>query len=202
MNITLRFLAPAEPGLTLVDTLAAAARCWGDIDWTATRTLIYTPTRCLFNWAAMVGEVQADWYEARLFNHRGEIRWLRDPTCTKGLGQAVLVTEQPGIIPPFTLDKGTVNCLDRLRRPYLLWGQGVELDKAHDRQSSDLGTARIGTLTAPLAGIAPGGYARLTAWEYVGEGDDGNAIVVEETLCGLEHYHPQTDNIRPSGEKR
>lgn len=200
MSITLRFLAPAEPGLTLADTLAAAAGCWGDDDWMGTRALIYTPTRCIFDWAARVEEVQADWYEARLFNHRGEIRWLRDPTCTTGLGQAVLVTEELGTILPFTVGKGGIDCLDRLSRHYLLWGQGIQTEGVLDRQSV-MGTARIGMFNVPLPNVAPGGYARLTAREYVGEAEDGNVIVVEETLCGLEHYNPQTDNIRPCGDQ-
>lgn len=201
MTVTLRFLGHPEPGLTLAETLAAAAQCWDGAVWNETRALIYTPTRCLFDWAGALGEIQLDWYEARLFNHRGEIRWLRDPTCTKGLGQAVLVTEEPGIIPLFTHDKGCVNCLGRWPRHYLLWGQGVQTADADDRRSV-LGNARIGAFRVPLAGIAPGGYARLKASEYIGEADDGNAIVVEEILCGLENYQPQTDNIRPSGEPR
>ncbi|MFI6802169.1 type III-D CRISPR-associated protein Csx19 [Streptosporangium canum] len=118
-------------------------------------------------------------YEARVFTAQVELRWVE-------AGYAVLLTEDRSLLPP-SFD-GPVEPLSAeavLDVRYLLWGEV----KAFTSGWVALGSARIGTLTVPVATPFPQDRIRLVAREYVvADRVHGNAHVAEERLVGFAPY--------------
>jgi CRISPR-associated protein (TIGR03984 family) len=114
-------------------------------------------------------------FEARLFNERAELRWLR---TSPEVGVKVVISEE--------------NVGDRIAEiygkiepanGYLIWGQslGTPADKW-----TRFGEARVGPFFVPLADVKEKKYARFTSVEYVGEYEHGNVAIAEERLTGVE----------------
>ncbi|MEV4182524.1 CRISPR-associated protein Csx19 [Streptosporangium canum] len=130
-------------------------------------------------------------YEARIFTTQVELRWVE-------AGYAVLLTEDRSLLPP-SFD-GPVEALSAeavLDARYLLWGEV----KAFTSGWVALGSARIGTLTVPVAAPLHEGRVRLVAREYVvADRVHGNAHVAEERLVGFAPYavesHPADGAVR------
>ena len=162
----------------------------------------YTPSACPWvRWRDGKAEsAVADFdlsqvYEARFFDEKGELRWLRDPSAD-GVGRAVYLTESAdGVsneewkeLPPIDVDDGDV-----IESGYLLWGQVCEcVDPLPGKSWFWMSTARIGTLAVPLAaeGDQPGQSVRLGYREYLGldpgyAGEHGNMAVLEQRLLKL-----------------
>ncbi|WP_334142929.1 type III-D CRISPR-associated protein Csx19 [Rhabdothermincola sp.] len=112
-------------------------------------------------------------YEVRAFNASAELRWRATPTG----GDAVLVSlgpedpEQASIPVRATVEGGG----------YLLWGT-VEASSAG---WSRLHSGQVGTIDVPVE-ADPGKSVRLTTTEVVGADEHGNAMVIDELLCGWE----------------
>jgi CRISPR-associated protein (TIGR03984 family) len=186
-------------GLSLDTAAASLARALGTADGGAKQgvaltALLYSPQQCMF--AVYSGEVWqgpngpldvAGVFEARVFSHSAELRWLKDPVDEAGHRCAIVSERELG-----TLDHGQgwqASTQEVMRGPelrYLLWGEGT--GKYASQGWSRLGTARVGVLHVPLAAVAEGARAALVAQEYLGEREHGNVVVIDERLVKLETY--------------
>ncbi|MFI6209176.1 CRISPR-associated protein Csx19 [Streptomyces sp. NPDC051041] len=133
-------------------------------------------------------------FEARAFDQDRELRWL----CQAGpIGRAVLLTEDPGKLPPadiFTEPVADLEATTTWPAHYLLWGRPLRGTATW----TTLHTPQIGTLDVPFPYTAataerPGTKTtehqrlRLAAREYVCvEPVHGNAYVSEERLLRIE----------------
>ncbi|MFJ2034271.1 CRISPR-associated protein Csx19 [Streptosporangium sp. NPDC087985] len=118
-------------------------------------------------------------YEARIFTSRVELRWVE-------AGYAVLLTEDESLLPAFFGERlDELSAETTLDARYLVWGEV----KASTSGWVTLGSARIGTLTVPMATPFAQRRVRLAAREYVVADEvHGNAYVAEERLIGFEPY--------------
>lgn len=165
--------------------------------------LLYSPREFLFGRLEVDGRLTnskgnvidlKNVYEARVFSEQAEFRWLKE---APGKGRAVLISEND-----ISAYLGTDNGLDidtdeltnrgnvtrTLDQTYLLWGQGVNTQKAPDLAPgwSRLTMARIGRLDVPLASVGLEERVQLHVKEYLNVVDDyGNIAVVEERLIRL-----------------
>ena len=115
-------------------------------------------------------------YEIRAFGPQAELRWTRDGAT----GTATLLAD--GTID--TADGAEITkgeALDRLERTYRVWGEPTPGAERPNGWSA-LSSGRIGTLFVPCS--EPGELV-LTAYEYVGVGKSGNAVVLFERLAGF-----------------
>lgn len=190
-------------------TLDAALKNYADLDIASGAVaLLYGPRKCRFAlWDAAAkklkdehdGEVNlAHYFEARVFNQTAELRWLSN---AQGRGRAALLAESSydNFAAPkeISLYNGKT-----LEQTYLLWGQGFVSPTAADGKPAAavwgcLSEARIGQLYVPHP-CQDKQRLRLKAREYLGyveqEDDEGklipdpngNVVVVEERLLGLE----------------
>ncbi|CAM5253556.1 type III-D CRISPR-associated protein Csx19 [Streptomyces griseomycini] len=133
-------------------------------------------------------------FEARAFDEDRELRWL----CQAGsTGRAVLLTEDPGRLPPadvFPEPVADLEAIDTWLAHYLLWGHPLRGSATW----TTLHTPQIGTLDVPFpyataaagrsdAETAERRRLRLAAREYVCvEPVHGNAYVGEERLLRIE----------------
>lgn len=127
-------------------------------------------------------------FEARVFNGDAELRWLRTP----GSSRTVVVREKE----PVPGGAGSEPAGNRISRPYhgtieqsyILWGEALASAAAGDWAS--LGTARVGTLHAPLPagqGLDLKGRMAIRSREYLFIDDKhGNATVGDERLLAME----------------
>lgn len=123
-------------------------------------------------------------FEARLAGPDLELRWLHEG---EGVGRAVVLADSDLDLRGIWWERSETACLEPLKQTYLLWGTAtVKPDRLKGTGWSQLGSHRVGLLDVPLDEIAPRGRARLTAVEYVARRDDGNVVVIEERLTGLE----------------
>jgi CRISPR-associated protein (TIGR03984 family) len=115
-------------------------------------------------------------FEARMFSAAGELRWLHR---NAGRGVAVVVSET-------THPLGVAESEDYQASlgpiTYLVWGTGNGASQSGWSQTHQ---ARVGSRWYPTAGLADGERLELHAVEYIGRGEHGNAIILEERLCGL-----------------
>jgi CRISPR-associated protein (TIGR03984 family) len=132
----------------------------------------------------------SDVFEARLFDGDMELRWLqRDPD---GSGDAVVVAEAADRVSAWVdagdlgmTTRADVSYVDAWDNPYLLWGR-------RGPEQPDVGgwatftSARIGSLTVPVAVASGRGAAQLVSREYMALDSAGNAYVVDERLCRFE----------------
>jgi CRISPR-associated protein (TIGR03984 family) len=168
-------------GVSLADALAAFAA-----DAVA---LIYAPRWCGFakltggKLSDSAGPVPNDVYEVRAFNRTAELRWLKDPTSANGTGNAAILCETEVELPNWVQTSREVDQLEPAGT-YLLWGEGAAAKNAPAGWSA-LGTARIGALPVPLAGVGTGARVLLHAVEYIAEDAFGSAFVCEERLTKL-----------------
>lgn len=134
-------------------------------------------------------------FEARVFDGQRELRWL----CTQDRqGQAVLLTEDPGLLPAeFGELLPGLHAEDTLPAYYLLWGHPQAAPSTDGAAWTALSTPRIGTLHVPVPPPPPGCRLRLVAREYVCvEPRHGNAHVAEERLLRIE----PTELAEPAGQ--
>ncbi|MGW0587803.1 type III-D CRISPR-associated protein Csx19 [Streptosporangium sp. NPDC002607] len=139
-------------------------------------------------------------YEARAFTPKVELRWVET-------GYAVLLTEDRSLLPAFFGEPlEELSTVATAEAHYLVWGEagasasggrpvsGGAEDSAPGWVT--LRTARIGTLTVPMAPSSAQKRVRLAAREYiVADRVHGNAYVAEERLIGFEPYAPE-ENAR------
>ena len=132
---------------------------------------------------------QATIFEARVFNERAELRWLKQST---GQGRAALISEDD--ISQYLTQNAAPSCaVQAFSQPYLLWGEGTALGEALRPNWSRLAMARIGMLDIPypldsgLSRVArPGERIYLITTEYFAAVDDhGNVSVIDERLRKL-----------------
>ncbi len=154
--------------------------------------LLYSPEKCHFALVDQGGLFRdargeavrcTTVFEARIFNDRAELRWLRG---NGGKNRMVLLAEQE-LEAPAGCESEPIEVAGIRDLRYLLWGK-------RDGNGQDgwcsLTSARIGTLQVPITGLAQDvKHVRLKAREYLKEGEDGNVFVFEEVLRGLEAYH-------------
>lgn len=190
------------------DTGLAAALAKVPKSWLASApsAILYSRERCLLGVVAQADESVelrgpdgtplplGAVYEARCFCKAGELRWQGD---VAGVGVAVFLAEDR---PVFEGDVWAEDALaltefESRDDAYLLAGQGLE--GPCPAGWSRLGTAAIGALDIPLAGVL--GQARAWLWfrEYFAPapGDlgtkHGNVEVAEERLLGFSLAKPE-----------
>jgi CRISPR-associated protein (TIGR03984 family) len=128
-------------------------------------------------------------FEARVFNQRAELRWLRDATAPDPIGTAVLLSEDDAARPSsrFTQLPRLQTAGPSIPGQYILWGQ-VAADAAGPGWCT-LQEQRIGSFSVPLQGqvtASAGSRLVITTCEYVGaEAHFGNMFVAEERLLGV-----------------
>lgn len=187
-------------GITL---LTAINEC-GDLLLSAI-ALLYTPDWCGF---AQVEQIdgsaklnvspanaerfdQETIFEARVFNARAELRWLRQ---SLGEGCAALISEED-LSQYLASHVATARDVEIFDQPYLLWGEGTAHVDSLPANWSRLAMARIGPLDVPypltnnLSVVnQTGERIYLITREYlaVADSDDhGNVSVVDERLLKL-----------------
>lgn len=122
-------------------------------------------------------------FEARVFDEHAELRWLND---TEDRGRAVVITEDPGHLPPAFTDRVQVEVIGIEEGGYLLWGKAVEVSGGW----TTLTTERIGSMRIP-GEFQRGDHVALTTREYLGrDSDHGNAYIAEERLLSFEISEP------------
>lgn len=126
-------------------------------------------------------------FEARVFTRDAEMRWLRVP----GGSRTILVREEAPAEPgggSKDTDSGKGASFNAtIDQSYILWGEAI-LDAAAGSWAR-LGTARIGTLPAPLPAnqiLSRNGRMAIRAREYLFADEHGNAYVGDERLLALE----------------
>jgi CRISPR-associated protein (TIGR03984 family) len=151
--------------------------------------LFYSPTQCFFGKVVADqvtghdghGLALKDVFEARVFNERGELRWLNE---RDGHGRAVLISEKV-INSYLDHDLPEVDVIDSNDQQYLLWGEGTGGEAIEGW--SCLSAARIGKLVVPIPGVERNERVRLQVCEYLSVNDcHGNVVVAEERLWGLQ----------------
>lgn len=187
-----------------IELMEAVEHCGGLLLQPSAIALLYTPNWCGFAHLKRAGsEIKAilstrderrfdlaTVFEARVFNERAELRWLKQ---WPNKGRAALIAEED-ISEYFDQEAGKFAEVDHIDQTYLLWGKGVA-DKAGElpEKWSRLAMARIGTLDVPYpldasrsAVTQAGGRIQLNAREYLTVIDEhGNVAVVEERLKNL-----------------
>jgi CRISPR-associated protein (TIGR03984 family) len=136
-------------------------------------------------------------FEARIFNLKGELRWLNH---SGGVGKAVLLS-QGDIQNYFEQSLESIEAIDIIDSQYLLWGEGTGKSPS-DENWSYLSAARIGKIAVPIQGISGQQKVGLRFREYLGiwttekpEDNHGNVVVLEERLLGLiENSTKQSNN--------
>lgn len=122
-------------------------------------------------------------FEARVFDESTELRWLND---MDGRGRAVLLTEDPAVLPEAFTTREQVEVIGTENGGYLLWGKAVETADGW----TTLTTERIGSLRVPT-GIERGEHASLVTREYIArDPDHGNAYIAEERLLAFQVSEP------------
>ncbi|GGO71152.1 hypothetical protein GCM10012289_36210 [Nonomuraea cavernae] len=118
-------------------------------------------------------------YEARAFTADVELRWVES-------GYAVLLTEDASLLPEsFGEAVDPLPAIGTMDAGYLVWGSVT----ASDAGWTSLASARVGTLTVPMASEPRADRVRLVAREYVvADPGHGNAYVAEERLISFEPY--------------
>jgi CRISPR-associated protein (TIGR03984 family) len=121
-------------------------------------------------------------FEARVFDGGLELRWLHSAS---GHGRAVVLAENEAELPADLGERlPELTAVHLFDQNYLLWGMAAAPQAGG---WTTLFSARIGTISVPLASSGPGRKVRLRAREYVAvEPAYGNAYVAEERLLGLE----------------
>ena len=180
-------------------SLAEALAEFTNVGGAAAVGLLYSPQSCEFA-ALASGELRGSdgqpvdlsmVFEARIFSQVAELRWLNDP----GRGQrhrAAIDAERghsESLGAPWRVN--LTNAVDTLSQTYLLWGEGTECRNYKGRPLADgwslLGTARIGALAVPVAGVnGRNQRVLLNTIEYLVEVDYGNVVVRDERLIALE----------------
>lgn len=187
MNPRVTLHAYHQSGLSLQDALAALPH---------NATLQgYCISPAAFNFARYAGQLDSveplaidQVYEARFFNAQVELRWLRDP-AGGGEGSAVWLAEQPLHLPQGWHAAPLPDLIPLPDSHRVLTGT---LASPADRAGwQTLNAPRHGTLCIPLDVPAPGQRPAWRVREYLGPapgtaGEDGNHMVVEERLIGLE----------------
>lgn len=114
-------------------------------------------------------------FEARVFDGRCELRWLRDGDTA----HVAIIAEEPRP----GLDGPATEVIARLDRTELLWGEIVGRDRGWVRTHE----ARVGELEVPLQSATRSRRVALRIREYVTDtGVDGNAAVSHERIIGFE----------------
>ena len=157
--------------------------------------LLYSPQKCqlakfkedgrLYDAYDRVIKVQytsIDIFEARIFNEKGELRWLNR---NNGKGDSAFISESEVVLDSFKpLETKEV---EPLGQQYLLWGEKAKTpsEKAGWQR---LAEARIGKLDIPLSTpLKDKNRVFLKSIEYIAEVDKfGNCAVIEERLIKLE----------------
>ncbi len=158
--------------------------------------LLYSPSACLLarcQGGRLLGSDGmtldlAAVFEARVFAHGAEMRWLRVPDGSRTVLVREVAPAELGVgseatdIGKRALFHGTID------QTYILWGEALE-DVATGAWAS-IGTARIGTLRAPLGAgkaLPRNGRMAIRAREYLFlDNTHGNAYVGDERLLALE----------------
>jgi CRISPR-associated protein (TIGR03984 family) len=133
---------------------------------------------------AKIDVTQQAIFEARVFNESAELRWLNE---ADGKGAAVVLSESnekkffdkeaEAFLP------SRKELVGRIDQTYLVWGQSTG---ASQNDWTQLAEARIGSFFVPVDGITKANQrAQFTAFEYLGEYEDGNVAVAEERLIGI-----------------
>ena len=129
-------------------------------------------------------------FSVRLADPRAELRWLH---TGGGLGDAVLVTEDPDLLPGW--EPAPIPVAGTRDGAYALWGRRLE---PHPRGVAGWCRApegRLGWVDLPLDAPSelipadqtwPERYAELIYREYFALDGYGNASVIEERLLGLQ----------------
>lgn len=182
--------AAAHPGLPLAEALATCVRASKLAEATA---LLTAPSRYDIALVGADGGCRtpqgpaqlSEVYEARVFTADAELRWREEPGAP---GRAVLLTEEPALLPPeFPETDGLeLEAVGTLTTHQLLWGQATE----GAGKWTTLTGASV-TLRVPVQTTA---RARLAARQYIAvEPEHGNAYVAEERLLRIEPYYPLSE---------
>jgi CRISPR-associated protein (TIGR03984 family) len=131
-------------------------------------------------------------FAARLFAPPAELRWLH---VADGLGQAVLLTERPGLIDGWAEQRAPV--AESMDNSYALWGRQLEATTTIGWIRALEG--RIGWIDVPIEGPVahtpddqewPNQYVALQTVEYFGHDEHHNLRLVDERLVGLALTRP------------
>lgn len=156
--------------------------------------LLYSPHKCFLATVNSNGRFQDNKgeidvkkesvFEARVFNEVAELRWLNEEN---GEGAARVLCED-NAKKFFNIEPKADNRIYAKIEPsqsYLVWGESVGESKNGWTRFAE---ARIGSFYVPVDGIRAGqkSRAQFKAIEYLGEFEDGNVVVCEERLCGVE----------------
>lgn len=185
--------------VTVGVTLSKAVRDWTPYLEGAT-ALVYSPRTCGFGRLAKEGVLEFPEgssfltdkiFEARIFDEKYEIRWLRNPEAKDGSGKAVVMMENLETKWPdgwINDSNASFEYLESRDDSYLLWGGLAEEDNGW----SILKDHRVGRIWVPYIDPGTGSkkktYLRLKVREYLAEDDpaNGNVAVVAERLLGFD----------------
>ncbi|WP_131739030.1 type III-D CRISPR-associated protein Csx19 [Actinomadura roseirufa] len=122
-------------------------------------------------------------FEARVFDGRAELRWLVD---TAGRGAAVVLSEDPDVLPAAFTAREPLEAAGTVEGGYLLWGKAAGTSDGWTTFTRE----RIGRLRVP-GEFPAGAHAALTTREYIArDPDHGNAYIAEERLVSFEVSEP------------
>lgn len=164
--------AASRSGLTFEEALEAAP---------AGTALLSTPWRYeVLTTADAAARPPDGVYEVRVFDEHAELRWRNEDD---GRGSAVVLTEDPTLLPEGFDELGLVEATGCIAGTYLLWGTAVS-DSGAPSGYSTLTTARVGARRIP-ADITVREHAAVDVREYVQRDEHGNAYVAEERLLRI-----------------
>jgi CRISPR-associated protein (TIGR03984 family) len=186
-------------GQTLPDAIDAFFAIDENVAEKETFAMFYSPRRCFLARVANDKTITASSkddppapfldlstiFEARVFNHVSEMRWLNDP---KGNHTTAVLSETELSFAGKTSveESGIVGCLSN---EYLLWGKNAELEPTEQKTNSwtKFATARTGAFYVPIELLTEQEYAQFTAIEYLKEYEehDSNVAIVDERLTGI-----------------
>ncbi|WP_242910928.1 type III-D CRISPR-associated protein Csx19 [Actinomadura terrae] len=119
-------------------------------------------------------------FEARAFDEHTELRWIQDS------GRAVLLTEDPTILPSSFIARPSVDAISTTDGGYLLWGKAVSTSDGW----TTLTTERIGSLRVP-GEFGRGDRVEVATREYIArDSEHGNAYIAEERLLSFKVSDP------------
>ncbi|MGI8640721.1 MAG: type III-D CRISPR-associated protein Csx19 [Pyrinomonadaceae bacterium] len=159
-----------KPNIKQLENLSTVWQTFADSFYEEkTFTLLYASNKCFLGLVNKDGNVEvksneldlAKVFEARIFNGKAELRWL------KGFGEKIIS------------DADFPNC-ETIPQNYLIWGKKNAPPNGNWTQFA---TARIGSFYVPENINSE--YAQFTAVEYLKEFADGNIAVCDERLTGI-----------------
>lgn len=124
------------------------------------------------------GQFLASAFDVRVICHDAELRWLKQPD---GAGRYAWVSEDP-LDDSLPGELHTVACHRIIPHRYLLWGEVRHVDNGW----ATVAEHRIRSITVPVAHARTNQRVWLKAREYLRVADDGNAVLTDERLLGLE----------------